>query len=69
MTKEELITKQCLQIEDMRSIILDCETKINEVRNMFVSVGSPLNDNILKMNREQLIWCQEVLNKLLEINL
>ena len=62
MTKDELISKQQLEIENLK---LTMQINRNLVRNLkmkFVAIGQPLNDNVLMMNGSQLNWCQSVLD-------
>lgn len=65
----KLIGKQQLEIENLKSVLSIVEDKLVKIQKMFISIGSPLNDNILKMNKKQLEWCQEVYNEIREINL
>ncbi len=60
MTKEELITKQQLEIEECKSFIENTEKIKRNLRMKLYAIGQPLNDNVLKMNKEQLKWCFEI---------
>lgn len=61
MTVEELVTKQQLEIEMYKNKAAMDEKKLSVIKGRFTSIGQPCNDNILKMNRDQLKWCFEVL--------
>lgn len=60
MTKDELITKQQLEIEEMKeNLKSDSEIRWNLI-SMFYAVWWPLNDNILQFNLEQRKWLRWV---------
>jgi len=64
MTKEELIVKQQLEIENYKEIFKSNKEIIDSLYMDFYAIGRPLNDNILNFNREQLIWCWNVDKKI-----
>jgi len=57
MTKEELIAKQQLQIEEYKQMIQENTEIINDLKMRFYAIGQPLNGNMLMFNKEQLLWC------------
>ena len=57
MTKDELITKQQLEIEQYKQDEEENRNTLRSLEGMFYSIGAPLNDNILKFNNDQLKWC------------
>lgn len=57
MTKDELISKQQIEIENYK-IILDEHLRLkNKIRFRFYAIGQPLNDNVLNFNQDQIKWC------------
>lgn len=64
MTKDELITKQQLLIEEMK----DNTTIITSLFGKFYGIGEPLNDNNLQFNKEQQKWCFEVVGLISQLN-
>jgi hypothetical protein len=54
MTKEELITKQQLEIEELKSKVQLDSQAIDSVHSVLFCVGGPLNDNKHSYSREQL---------------
>lgn len=60
MTQTELITKQQLQIEEYKQILQQNKKLKRQIISKFYSMGQPLNDNVLQMNKEQMKWCFEV---------
>ncbi len=62
MTKEELITKQQLQIEELTKDLEYTNGLLEQASRMFICIGAPLNDNVLKFNKQQLKWASEVHN-------
>jgi len=68
MTKDQLITKQQILIEEYKEIFKRNEKLRKTLRGNFYSIGAPLNDNILKMNKEQLIWCLKVVGLVEQLN-
>lgn len=62
MTKDELISKQQLEIETYKLIMLKNRKLVKNARMKFIAIGQPLNDNVLMMNGSQLNWCQSVLD-------
>ena len=68
MTKDELIAKQQLEIEDYKAQLIE-NTKIGlEIKGKFYSIGAPLNDNILQFNKDQLKWCFQVVELVEQLN-
>ena len=57
MTKDELITKQQLQIEEYKQIFEENNKLRSELIGKFYNIGQPLNDNVLQMNDKQIKWC------------
>lgn len=62
MTKDELITKQQLEIEEYKIILQENKKLLKLLRGKFYNIGQPLNDNVLQFNKEQQRWCFEVFN-------
>lgn len=60
MTKAQLITKQQLEIEDLRKKIAEHKKIKSALHNKFYAMGAPLNDNILAFNHKQMQWCAGV---------
>lgn len=60
MTKDELITEQALKIAEYKRIFHENTELRKQLVNKFYNIGAPLNDNVLKMNKEQLKWCLSV---------
>jgi len=56
MTKDELITKQQLQIEEYKEMLEENNKLRSELIGKFYNIGQPLNDNVLKMNSKQMKW-------------
>jgi hypothetical protein len=68
MTKDELIAKQQLEIEDYKVQLVANKKIKREIRNKFISIGKPLNDNILHFNKDQLKWCFQVVDLVEQLN-
>jgi hypothetical protein len=68
ITPEELIAKQQLEIENLKLLLKENSELISELSNSFYSVGAPLNDNVVKMNKEQMKWCFGVAELVQQIN-
>jgi hypothetical protein len=68
MTKDELIAKQQLEIEDYKAQLIE-NTKIGrEIKGKFYNMGAPLNDNILQFNKDQMKWCFQVVELVEHLN-
>lgn len=68
MTKDELITKQQLQLEEYK-IAMEENMELNKKLVMkFIAIGQPLNDNVLQFNKEQLKWCFGVMELIEQMN-
>jgi hypothetical protein len=68
MTKDELIAKQQLEIEDYKAQLIE-NTKIGrEIKGKFYNIGAPLNDNILQFNKDQMKWCFQVVELVEQLN-
>jgi len=60
MSKDELISKQQLELEDLKEQLRENKETLEELHGKFYNIGAPLNDNILKFNDKQLSWCGSV---------
>ena len=68
MTKDELIAKQQLEIEDYKAQLIE-NTKIGrDIKGKFYNIGAPLNDNILQFNKDQMKWCFQVVELVEQLN-
>ena len=67
MTKDELISKQQLLLEEMSQVKIRNKEIIKTLSYRFRGIGQPLNDNLLKMNKDQLRWVFEVEDLIREI--
>ncbi len=67
MKKDTLITKQQLELEELRLDRQVTRQKIKILIGYFISIGQPLNDNMLEFNAKQLAWCQNVFNLIEEL--
>jgi len=54
MTKDELISKQQIEIEELKQEAKYKKQSFENIYNILYSVGAPLNDNILGFKKEQL---------------
>ena len=68
MTKDELITKQQLEIEELKHLLQENQDTKSTLIGMMCSIGQPLNDNVLAMNMDQLRWVGRVLDQVECIN-
>jgi len=68
MTKDELIVKQQLKIEEYESKLLQNAETINDIKMLFYAIGQPLNDNVLEFNNKQLQWCFKVMDRVICLN-
>lgn len=57
MTKDELITKQQLEIEEYKQALKENAQVIKSLTGKFYNIGQPLNDNVLRFNKDQQKWC------------
>ncbi len=69
MTKDELIAKQQLEIEETNAKAKANMATLKKLKNSFYCIGAPLNDNALKMDKEQLMWCARLVELIDEIEL
>lgn len=60
MTKDQLITKQQLELEQLKSYKREVKGTLKHIHLSFYSIGAPLNDNKLKFNNDQLKWLMEI---------
>lgn len=61
MTKDELIAKQQIEIEEYKFISENNAKIKKELHGEFYAIGKPLNDNKLQFCISQLKWCYEVI--------
>lgn len=62
MTKEELICKQQLEIEQYKITIEEYKKSMKEIKGRFYNIGQPLNDNVLGFNKDQIKWALVTVN-------
>jgi len=68
MTKDELIAKQQLEIEEYKQMLQDNTDLKRDLEMMFYAIGQPLNDNVLQFNKEQQKWCFRVVALVEQLN-
>jgi hypothetical protein len=68
MTKDELITKQQLQIEEYAHMLEENSEIIKSLIGKFYNIGQPLNDNVLQFNKDQQKWCFGVVALVEQLN-
>jgi hypothetical protein len=68
MTREELIVRQQLQIEEYKQMLQENSEIIKTIKGRFYNIGQPLNDNILEFNKEQMAWCFKVAELVEQLN-
>lgn len=54
MTKDELIAKQQLEIENLKQLVANHIDGFNDIHTRLVCVGGGLNDNILGYTEQQI---------------
>lgn len=62
MTKDELIAKQQLEIEELKNRLEWANDDKGRIRNILTCIGGPLNDNLLGYSAEQRKPLHEILN-------
>ncbi len=67
MTKNELIAKQQIQIEEYKAMLDENSEIIKSLNGKFYSIGAPLNDNVLQFNKDQQKWCFGVVELIEEL--
>ena len=68
MTKDELIAKQQLQIEEYKQMLEENSEIIKSLTGKFYNIGEPLNDNVLQFNKDQQKWCFGVVTLVEQLN-
>jgi len=68
MTKDELIAKQQLEIEEYKKMLQENTELKRDLEMMFYAIGQPLNDNVLQFNKEQQKWCFRVVALVEQLN-
>ena len=56
MTKDELISKQQLEIEEFKEREKYNKEIVSSLNARFTNIGAPLNDNVLQFNNDQIKW-------------
>jgi|GEM_PF-1720501 len=59
MTKDELIAKQQLEIEELKVKVSRQQEAIKKVHSRFTCIGGPLNDNFLEFDKRQMTLIYE----------
>jgi len=60
--KNDLIAEQQLEIRELKKRCKENKKLSHLISMKFIAIGQPLNDNCLKFNKNQLRWCQGVLD-------
>ena len=68
MSKDELIAKQQIQIEQYKETLKENIGLISRIKGKFYNIGQPLNDNVLQMNKDQMKWCFSVVELIEQLN-
>jgi hypothetical protein len=69
MNKElELIAKQQLEIEEYKQQLRHNAKVLLDIAGDFIAIGSPLNENLIEFNEEQLEWCSSVYDKIRKLH-
>lgn len=67
MTKDQLIANQQVQIEEYKDMLRNNLRVKESIIGSLYSIGAPLNDNLLKFNKDQLKWLMSLGDKINEI--
>lgn len=68
MSKDELIARQQLEIEQYKLASEENQKICKDLHLRFYAIGAPLNDNILKFDKAQMLWALEVFQLTEKIN-
>lgn len=60
MTKDELITKQQLELEEQRELLSQYKLGYSNIYGIIFCIGGPLNDNKLMYSHKQLSTFSEI---------
>lgn len=60
MTKNELIVKQQLKLEEIKSSRKKNKEVLKKIHGKFYGIGQPLNGDTLNFNAKQLEWVWEL---------
>jgi len=66
MTKDELIAKQQLAIEELSEREILYQSAIDSAIMVMICIGGPLNDNVLGFTKEQIMVFHKIQNYLEE---
>lgn len=67
MTDTELIARQAKQIAEQANLIDEYRNRIKRARQHIYCIGGPLNDNVLRYNREQMLTFHRIAEELGDI--
>lgn len=65
----DLVVKQQLEIESLKTTLKFNNDIVKRVKGNMISIGQPLNDNILKFNTEQIRWAMDIYDLLNQIEI
>lgn len=60
MKEETLIAKQALRIAELEERLNECDSRLDAIHSMLVSIGGPLNDNSHSFNGQQLKFLRRI---------
>lgn len=61
MTKDELIAKQQLELEELKEQVKNKNAGLRDIHLQLISIGGPLNDNMDRYTPKQLLRFQRIL--------
>ena len=64
MTDNELIANLTREIAELKEINKDYKDVLGYIKSRLISIGAPLNDNVLKYNKKQLKLFWDILQNI-----
>ena len=64
MTQDELITRQALQLEELRDEVAGLKERARKARSHIYCIGGPLNDNRLGYSKAQMVTFARIADEL-----
>ena len=64
MTQDELITRQALQLEELRDEVAGLKERARRARSHIYYTGGPLNDNRLGYSKAQMVTFARIADEL-----
>ena len=59
---EQIVARQAVRIIELEDDLKDRDSRLDQIHRLLICMGGPLNDNVLKFNKEQRLYLKRILD-------